>query len=67
MMPKLIADTCVAWEREASDHFSKLKSNKEELNRIFIDTPVNDDIVFSCDGWDSSGSSWGFHYHSLVQ
>lgn len=32
-----VAEAYSAWEQECADRFSKLKSNEEELNRIFID------------------------------
>lgn len=36
-MGKLISDKYKAWEQECEERFQKLKSNEEELNRIFID------------------------------
>lgn len=36
-MSRLIADKYAAWEQECEARFQKLKSNEEELNRIFID------------------------------
>ena len=36
-MSRLIADKYKEWEAECNDRFNKLKSNEEELNRIFID------------------------------
>lgn len=33
----LISDIYTKWEKECSDRFSTLKSNEEELNRIFIE------------------------------
>ena len=33
----LIADLFSKWEKECSERFAKLKSNEEELNRIFIE------------------------------
>ncbi len=36
-MGTLISDKYTAWEQECADRFDKLKSNEEELNRIFID------------------------------
>ena len=36
-MGKLIADKYAAWEQECEARFQQLKSNEEELNRIFID------------------------------
>ena len=36
-MGKLISDKYAAWEQECADRFEKLRSNEEELNRIFID------------------------------
>lgn len=36
-MSRLIADKYKAWETECNDRFNQLKSNEEELNRIFID------------------------------
>ena len=34
---RMIAAAFAKWKREADDRFDKLKSNEEELNRIFID------------------------------
>lgn len=36
-MANLIRDKYAEWEREADERFQTLKSNEEELNRIFID------------------------------
>ena len=36
-MGKLIADKFTAWQQECEARFATLKSNEEELNRIFID------------------------------
>ena len=36
-MGKLISDKYKQWESECEARFQKLKSNEEELNRIFID------------------------------
>ena len=36
-MGKLIADKFIAWQQECETRFATLKSNEEELNRIFID------------------------------
>ncbi len=36
-MGKLISDKYKAWEQECETRFQQLKSNEEELNRIFID------------------------------
>lgn len=36
-MSKLILDKYNHWEQECTDRFNKLKSNEEELNRIFIE------------------------------
>ena len=36
-MPMLISDKFAAWEQECNERFNTLKSNEEELNRIFID------------------------------
>ncbi len=36
-MGRLIADKYKEWEQECESRFQKLKSNEEELNRIFID------------------------------
>ncbi len=36
-MSKLISDKYKEWEQECDSRFNKLKSNEEELNRIFID------------------------------
>lgn len=36
-MSKLISDKFAAWQQECDDRFNRLKSNEEELNRIFID------------------------------
>ena len=36
-MSRLIADKFAAWEQECEARFQQLKSNEEELNRIFID------------------------------
>ena len=36
-MGRLIADKYAKWEQECEARFQKLKANKEELNRIFID------------------------------
>lgn len=36
-MGKLISDKYTAWEQECEERFNKLKTNEEELNRIFID------------------------------
>ena len=33
----LISDCYAKWEKDCSDHFTTLKSNEEELNRIFIE------------------------------
>lgn len=35
-MAKLIKDKFEAWEKESQDRFNQLKSNEEELNKIFI-------------------------------
>ena len=36
-MPRLISDKFKEWEKECDERFNTLKSNEEELNRIFID------------------------------
>ena len=36
-MGRLISDKYKQWEQECEERFQKLKSNEEELNRIFID------------------------------
>lgn len=36
-MGRLISDKYAAWEQECTQRFNKLKSNEEELNRIFIE------------------------------
>ena len=36
-MGRLISDNYKEWEQECESRFQKLKSNEEELNRIFID------------------------------
>ena len=36
-MSQLISDKYATWESECETRFQKLKSNEEELNRIFID------------------------------
>lgn len=36
-MSKLISDKYTQWAQECEARFQKLKSNEEELNRIFID------------------------------
>lgn len=36
-MATLIRDKFASWEKECEDRFQSLKSNEEELNRIFID------------------------------
>ena len=36
-MGTLISDKYAAWEQECADRFQKLRSNEEELNRIFIE------------------------------
>jgi len=36
-MPTLIRDKLAAWEWECNERFDTLKTNEEELNRIFID------------------------------
>ncbi len=36
-MGTLISDKYAAWEQECTQRFNKLKSNEEELNRIFIE------------------------------
>lgn len=36
-MSQLISDKYATWESECEARFQKLKSNEEELNRIFID------------------------------
>jgi len=36
-MPKYISDKYEAWKAECNQRFDQLKSNEEELNRIFID------------------------------
>jgi len=37
LMPTLICDKYSIWKRECDDRFNTLKSNEEELNRIFIE------------------------------
>ena len=36
-MARLIADKYKQWQAQCDDRFNRLKSNEEELNRIFIE------------------------------
>ena len=45
-MGRLISDKYKEWEQECEERFNRLKSNEEELNRIFIDIyGLNDELT----------------------
>lgn len=53
----LIKDKFEAWEREAQARFDQLKSNEEELNKIFIDLyGLQDELDYHVDDKDVSVS-----------